>query len=793
MIIKNIINNLRRFAVSTFLNVVGLSIAIASAVILLVQVEYDFTYNDNIPGASRIYRLDSPSWGNLDGYQSVVPLPIGRKIGDGHPGVESYCVVSPFMSPNVFMTIREGEELAIKTKGLISTPSIDKVFSMEVLQGDFSRLEMPKTVAVCQSVADRHNLSVGDQIIFGDTLTIEAVFRDFEKRNDFHGFEFIYKGDIEKFMNRPGDWSFISYYKLSSEEHLESFYTHICRIFYDWMYAEDPNAESFESVMAEDRDAQNGFPRLVSLSESYFCPSKYYHGDTGNRTFTFVFLSIAVLLLVIAFINYFNFFMSLIPRRIRAVNTEKVFGASLIRLRGSFVLESLFLVSLAFFFATLLVEGARYTFIADYVSSSLLLSDHWALLGLLLIATLLLAVISSLYPAYFITSISPAMAIKGSFGNSAHGRRLRFFLLSLQFVISAVLISATMYINMQYDYMMHYDMGFNKENVLVTHLTSHIGSSQSRRQQLAETLCRHSQITDVTFTSEDFVADERMTWGRKVNGNQIYLECCKVSPNFLDFFEIPIVQGRNFTSTDLKHKAMIINETTWRNFGMPSGDSLNNIALSGYPIVGVCPDFQFKPLRNDCGDFAFIVNNSDFLGHVYFRTASDANLKEVIAYVQQSVKGLDKFRSREIKVWFFDDELQANYLAEQQVSRIISLFSIVSICISLLGVFGLVFFETQYRRREIAIRRVNGAGHREIIHLFGKTYALMVTICCLISIPITYVAMKIWLSSFAYSISLSPWVFVVSWIFILVITLLIVGWRCHNTLQEDPVNALHKE
>lgn len=806
MIVKNILNNLRRFATSTLLNVVGLSVAFASAFVLLVQVDYDFSYNDGIPDAERIYRIDTPFWGGIADYQAIISYPHARGIAEKTSGVETWAVAARWMSPKTCILL-DGKNAGslddltgiISFSSLMVSPSIDSLLSMKIVDGDFRRMVEPNTVALSRSWAEKYEVELGHRLYTSDTSEVVAIYEDFPKDCDFGGVEMLSMFNLPDFYNAKGEWSFSFYCKLQSEEHSESLLRSMYHFQYELLYDKHPDPPTFEEFITQWNEEEMP-PRVVPLSESYFHPAMYYFGKSGNKLFTIAFLSIAILIMLIAFINYFNFFMALIPRRIRAVNTEKVFGASLFRLRSSFILESMSLVLVSLFLAAMAVEGVRYTYIGDFISSTLAIDAHWNVALSVAGYGLLMAVVSSLYPAFYITSISPAFAIKGSFGNTVKGRRLRYFLLALQFVISISLISATFFIKLQYDYMMSFDMGFNKDNVLTFKIPSKVGKSYVERATFAENLQQNPQIVDVTFAQSQLVADARMTWGLSFDGKDVFFNAYVVHPNFLNFWEIPVVSGDGFQVSDaLGNGAVIMNQSLCAEIGLPV-DSVAWDRLMGLRNAGNCSDFFFRPLQKESGSFAFVANgvtgvqSHRVLSNVYVRLAPGGDRADVLRDIRSKVAEIDPTGSfSDDRIWTFEEELSRQYKDTDTLNDILTLFALISISISLLGVFGLVLFETQYRRREIAIRRVNGAGVGGIVGLFVKSYAGIVSICFLISIPITYILVGLWLSSFAYHINLFPWVFVVAYLIVLATTSLIVALRCRNAASENPVEALSKD
>ena len=539
----------------------------------------------------------------------------------------------------------------------------------------------------------------------------------------------------------------------------------------------------------------NDFMRLTSVYDIYF--TNDVEGmigyNVGNRFTTYTLLSIAILILAIAFINFVNFFMAMVPRRIRRVNTEKVFGCTTRRLRMGFVLEAMGIVALGLLLAIYIIFMVAPE-LTGMVSTSVALQDNPTLLLLIIIAGLMLAVVSSIYPAYYITSVPPAFALKGSFGNTAAGRRMRYVLLTIQFVISIALITCTLFIRLQHSYMMRYDMGFNKENVLAVDLST---ASKSRwdfnaRQQLANELKASPMITDVAFAVENFIEPVRSTHNRtKENSEHVFFQAYYVSYNFLSFMGVELIEGRDYTPEDEQQddkQLYIFNETAQKEYDLRVYESLNGAA-----VIGFCKDFKFRPLQYEHSAFAFCVSEATgFIKHCYVRTTENADIEAVEKHIKECVTKMGDDADK-IIIEFFDKELARQYEKEKELNRLITIFSLISICISLMGVFGLVFFETQYRRREIAVRRVHGAKIAQILGMFVGQYARMVLVAFLFAVPVSYLIMQRWLQGYAYHIPLYWWVFALALLIVLAVTSTIVLARSWRAAKENPVEALYKE
>ena len=786
---------LRRYKVSSVLNIAGMGLAFAAAYLMLVQVVFDFSYNRSLPDAANIYRLEYPSWYTDGSWGTTWNRHNPLAYCEGIPEVEAAATFRCEGYTNRDYSIKRNDTIDNLTmnSSYCERAGLD-VFRFECVAGSFDDFIGPYTAIVSESAAKRLGFSVGDVIHSGrgategsHTLTVVAIYRDFPEpssvaRND------MYMGMIPVEQHDRSNWNDTFYLRLTPGTSPEAVVEKMTEFFREQAANQGYSQEETERAIPKN------VPRLNNLCDIYFSQdTEGNDGPTGNISTTYTLLSIAVLVIVIAFINFINFFFALIPVRIRAVNTRKIFGASNARLRVGFVAETVGLFVVALVVAYGLVVVFNDTQMAGYLSTSAAIAENLPLaLGFVAVAVVA-GILISLYPIFYITSFSPAFVIKGSFQATRSGRVLRYTLVGVQYVISIALIIVTLFIQMQHNYMMNYDMGFDKGGILAVD-----GPTMYNYQQmdaLSEKLRQNPMVTDVTFSAGDIVAPQRMGWGREFRDKTISFQCYPVAWNFLDFMGINVVEGRDFTKDDYQRAdgVFIFNESAKRAFELTLDDKLNGHA-NNTDIVGFCEDFHFKPLQYGVEPFCFYVFGSlpwYYPSHVYVRIAAGTGIREAMRYVREAVMAFDpSLEADKVYVKIFDEELGKYYDAEERLARLIAAFSLLSIVISMLGVFGLVLFETQYRRKEIGIRRVNGASVRSILEMFNLQFLRIVGVCTVIALPVSYYIVDRWLQGFATRMPMHWWVFVAAVIIVAVITVATVTARSWRAANENPINAI---
>ena len=801
---KEFFKNLGRYKVSSVLNILGLGIAFAAAYIILVQVNFDLGYNRCFKDADKLYRLEFKSvMGDATKKMPHVSHYVGEAVGDNNANVEEYAWAFPYPQNYDLRICNEEPQIPVTTSVRICSPNLLKLFNIPFIAGSYEELGKPNSVIISESLAKIHHIEVGEAIALGsgylsnkNVQTVRGIYPDFPDNCEFGNTEVFRLTDKDALANKE-EFAFTYYYKVYDAEQNNQMLANGMRLIaWDFGEAYEEVREAYEKDDPNTwMEVGNDFMRLTPIYDIYF--TNDVEGmigySVGNRFTTYTLMSIAMLILIIAFINFFNFFMAMVPRRIRRVNTEKVFGCPTRRLRIGFVFEAVGLVALGLLLATYIVFMVAPE-LMGMLSTSAMLKDNPVIALLIVALGLVLAVVSSVYPAYYITSVPPAFVLKGSFGNTAAGRRIRYVLLTIQFVISIALITCTLFIRLQHSYMMRYDMGFNKENVLAVNLES---APKSRwdfnaRQQLAGELKSNPMIADVAFAVENFIEPVRSTHNRvKDNDEHVFFQAYYVSYNFLPFMGIELIEGRDYMPEDelqADKQLYIFNELARKEFDLKINENLN-----GATVIGFCKDFKFRSLQYENSPFAFCVReHTGFITHCYVRTMPGADIESVRKHIKDCVTKMGD-NADKITIEFFDEELGRQYEKERELNRLITIFALISICISLMGVFGLVFFETQYRRREIAVRRVHGAQISQVLGMFVGQYVKMVLVAFLFAAPVSYLIMSRWLEGFAYHISLYWWVFLIALAIVLAVTSAIVVARAYRAAKEDPVEALYKE
>lgn len=786
---------------STILNILGMTAAFAAFYIILVQVNHDLSYNRRVKDADRVYIVSLPDWYEEGKYMTWVNRPPFEQLisscsyieagGTGYISGQQYKIIVGKGD-----SAPEGDETALSTTVSSLNPGAAKALGVEFVSGSADDLISSATLAVAESEAARLGLHPGSEVILkqGSNInfrsTVKAIYRDSPHNSDLDSFKmFVAVG--EENINSWSEWSYNYFLKARegvSKDELEQ-----------------AGGKLLLDVLGQDADASEEDKaelarrfrlHLIPLTDSYFDQTvSNAPGATGNKATTMTLLAVAILVIVIAFINFINFFFALVPLRVHSVNTRKVLGASRGRLVTGYVLEAVVMVAVSLVLAAGVTVLFQRSSFASLISCSTAFADNVGVALSAVALGLLVAVASSLYPAFYITSFSPALALKGNFGASRSGRGLSYALVGVQFFISMSLIICATFITLQRAYMVKHDMGFDREELLAANVSDAAASSAAA---VEAQLMENPQIKAVSWADGDIVRSSRMGWGRSFKGQQISFQCYPVSWDFLRFMGIPIVEGRDFTEADEQSEdgVFIFNEAAKKEFGLTLDDKLEGHRGEA-EIVGFCRDFNFRSLRDGVSPLCLYVFGKHpwhRLKTLLVRTDKNADIPAIKEYVVSVVEKTDPSMSPEdIDVQMLDQQIQNQYRQESMLSTQIGLFSLLAVIISLMGVFGLVMFETEHRRKEIAVRRVNGATVGSILRMFNMEFFRIVLVCFVLAAPVCCLVIGRYLQGFAFKVPMYPWVFVMALAATLLVTAAVVTLRSYKAATDNPSLTLRKE
>ena len=782
------------------LNILGMSVAFATIYVILVQVNYEWNFNRGIKDSDRIFAITYKSLYSEGKFSQDMCRPYSEAILKQSPTVESYGIVKgPWMSSTYAGTEKNLNKIEINFSQM--TKEALDMFGFKPISGSFDGMDKEAKAAISRKIAEKFNLKVGDFITQDKEASfkvpIVAIFEDMPENSFLGNVEMIRCDGLEMYdIDDWAQWSYQYYVKLKSTNNKATFEKNAF-LQGKKLLAHQIRARLAGKKMTEKnvkKAMEDQLMHLLPLKDMYFDQTLQGQQFKGNKTTTLTLFAISILTLIITLINYVNFFMAQVPVKLKSVNTRKILGSSRFSLVMSFIWESAVLVAISLVIAIVIITLFKNSTYANLVDCPVDFGRHIPICIITVVAALLMTAASGLYPALYATSFPTAMALKGTMGVPTHGKIFRYVLIGLQFTISMIFIICTIFIKKQYDFMMNYNMGFNK-SMLYTAL---VPVTAANHDVYTEKLLKRPEIKDVIWADGPLVADIRMRWGRDFKGEQINFYCYPVAYNFLRVMGIKIIEGRDFTKSDEKCEKgiFIFNESAKEKYNLTLEDKVCG-HMGDTDIAGFCEDFKYRSLQYEPEPFALYVFGKSpwrIQSYLYIRSNPNMTYKDVLKAVKSVVGEIEPGTNLEdISLDFFDEELGSQYEKEQKLIKLVSIFTAIAIAISIMGIIGILIFETSFRKKEIAIRKVHGATISEILLMFNKKYLIIQLICFAIATPVSYHIMDYYYSTYAYHTQLYWWVFAMSLAVVLLTTFIVVTLCCLKTATENPAKSIQNE
>ncbi|HYJ38350.1 MAG TPA: ABC transporter permease [Chitinophagaceae bacterium] len=805
--------NLMKNKTFSFINVFGLAIGLTSCMLITLYLYSELTYDSYHKNIGQLYQLGTTfvKEGKEDRTANT-PAPMARTMQQEFPEIERTTrLMKTFSDDKTLLQYASpsGERKSFyETKAYLADSTFFQVFTYKFIEGDpATALSNPNSLVLSKEIARK---------LFGNESAINKVLRVSSSTNGDHDFNItgvfepakipthidarffmsIKGGDIEEFAGREADLAsnnmFHTYLVLrpgSDPKKLEAKFP----AFIDKYAGKDLRAMGFhkKQFLTAVRDIH-----LFANTSSNVTPQ-------GSVTYLYILASIAVFTLLIACINFMNLSTARSSKRSAEVGVRKVLGAERKNLIWQFLGESVLMSLIAFAFAL----GIAWLLLPLFAEvSGKEFSISFQQYGLLFVVFLILAILTGLlagsYPAFYLSSFIPVKVLKGKISNSLAAVSLRKTLVVFQFVISVVLIIASVVISNQMRYLRTKDLGFAKDQQIIIPLRS--STAKNIYPSLKTELSRQSQIRSVGATQyyPGIMNPSDMGMYKEgdnvSNSKRIFMNW--VDDSYLQTLDIKPVAGRLFSKefpadTNLK---IILNEQGIKQLGFPSVDEAvgKNVQFDWqgetyrWEVIGIVRDFHFQDLHVPVEPYGFQLNNRPQYNYMI----AHVNTSDMPATLKSLGSIWQKLNPNEpFEYSFLDQDFYKNYEAEERLASIVGYFTIIAILISCLGLFGLAAFSAEQRIKEIGVRKVLGASVGSIVSLLSKDFLKLVGIAILIASPIAWFAMNKWLQDFAYRTNIGWQVFLLTAAIALCIAILTVSFQAIRAAVSNPVKSLRTE
>jgi putative ABC transport system permease protein len=789
----------------TALNGLGLTLGIATCLLIVFYVFDELSYDRYNENADRIYRINNLiKFGGNEGVYASSPAPVAQAIKNDFPEIEQ--VVRLQNAGRI--RVKKGSEYIQEDHAVYADSSLFAVFTLPLIEGETANaLRDPKSVVITEQTARKYfNQTdvVGKTLLINDNepYKITGVMKDLPIESHFR-FDFFFAMSDQS-ASREAAWlsnNFVTYVVLkpgSDPGRLEAKFTGFIRKYMG------PQLQDVLHVTFD------GFEKGGNYYHFSLFPLTKIHlqsnsvddlAPNGNIEYIYIFSAIALLILLIACINFMNLSTARSANRAREVGVRKVLGSLRKYLMAQFLTESI-LVTLGSATLALILAWALLPLFNTLSGKELTVSYRMVirLLPVLLVFVVIIGGLAGSYPAFFLSAFQPIDVLKGKMAIGFKGGRLRSVLVVFQFAISFFLITSTIVVYQQIKYIQSRDLGYNRDHVLIVQNTESLGSHARAFKQEIKRLpgIDNATLTGALPTTNDgnttsLFEDRSLDQKRAINS-----KLWSVDEDYLGTLGIKLKSGRNFSmEMPTDSSAVIINEAAAKLLSYtnplnqllytPADNSLKKI--NSYHIVGVIKDFNFKSLRKNVTPMALILDEDR--GALSIRISAGANIPALMAQIRDKWKELTS--NQEFAYSFMEQDFDGLYRAEQRIGKIFLSFSTLAILIACLGLFGLVAYAAEQRTREIGIRKVLGAGISTIVGMLSRDFIKLVLLAILIASPLAWFAMREWLQGFAYRIHISFWVFIIAGLIALLIAVLTLSFQTIRAAIANPVESLKTE
>ncbi|MDH6356471.1 ABC transporter permease [Parabacteroides sp. PF5-9] len=778
-IIRNFLSILRRFKTATVLNILGLSVAFMAFMVIFMQLDYDYNFDKMHHNWDRIYRVEL-TWDSQA--QAIISRPLADVIIQSSPHIVAGAISSSFGGEMFFSVENNGNRHTFEESIIRVYPSYMDVFEFDLLEGSGKALEDPEKILIPFSLSQKMfgQVSAVNKVIHTEfqNYTIGGVYKDFPKNSIVKNGIYLSIPANEN-INSWGNSNYELYIRVDQPENSIHLIDNFRRNF-DW----NTLNENYKWV----GDAGQ---RLTNINDIHFInDATYDFAPKTSKQTLLVLLGIAFVIILIGGINFTNFSTALTPMRIKSINTQKVLGENEHRIRLSLVIEAMIICFISFLIALGFVHLLQFTPAVHLIDADISILIHPYIVISTLVIALVTGLLAGLYPSYYMTSFPPALVLKGGFGLSPKGKQLRSILIGIQFMASFALIIGASFMYLQNYYMQNSSLGYDKDELIVTNINRTINKN---RDAFSNQIQSFAGIDGVTY-SENLLSsqDQYMGWGRKFRDKDIVFQCLPVNASFLEVIGIDVLEGRNFREEDqlTKNGVFIFNQRARHDFALELDEE-----IEGIKIIGFMPDVKFSSFRTETTPMAFYVWGTENWGnqpqYAYVKVKAGSDLRTAMKHVQETLISFDSEYPFDIR--FYNSVLNSTYEKERRLSAQITLFSLIAIFISIVGVFGLVVFESEYRKKEIGVRKVLGSTTQEILILFNTSYFRIVFFCFVFAAPVAYYSISRWLENFAYKTPIYWWVFILAFLIVLVITSITVTFQSWRVANANPVDSIKTE
>ena len=792
----------------TFLNTFGLAIGMAGALLISLYIYDELSYDKMFVDAERIHRINGDmKFGGDSREFAVTPAPMADAVKNDFSEVE---LVTRFRTRGSALVRKVGDQANVKEE---QTTYVDatffEMFGIELLAGDErTALKDPNTLVMTKTAAEKHfgiANAVGQNLLLNndETYTVAGVIDDLPQNSflrDYSIFESMEGNEDAKVINW-GSNNYQTFIKLIPTANVADMHEPLQGFLGKYVI---PGVQQFMPGITEEQFKAAGNHLIYSimpLTDIHLNSHMVAEISANNDMQSVYILSfIAIFLIVLASVNFMNLSTAHSLKRAKEVGVRKTLGSNKIELVRQFLVESglISFLSLALALVLAIIALPFFNTLADKdISIPFASPIFWMILfG----SVVVLGLFSGSYPAFFMSRFKPVKVLKGGGQSSVGGEKIRNSLVVFQFAISVFLIVSTLVVYQQLKYIQGKDLGFSKDQVLIVNDVYTAGTKVTsfkeqvkqlgfvKNATLSSFFPTPSSRSDSTFSPEE---------GGTNQENAVSMQTWRVDYDYVSTMDFEVVAGRDF---DINHgndsTAIIVNETAARIMKLSPQEALGkrytpDFSIENptyFTIIGVIKDFHIASLKEDIDAVSLHLGESAYAMAVKIEAGDFNNTITQIEGIWNTIVPGEPF-----DYYFMEDAFNNTYESEQRLGNIFIIFTVLSLLIACLGLFGLAAFNAEKRTKEIGVRKVLGASVRQISMKLTLDFLKLVSVAILVSLPLGWYAMDKWLQDFSYRIDIPWWVFVLAAFLAVLISVLTVSYQSIKAAIVNPVKSLRSE
>ncbi|MDO6471083.1 ABC transporter permease [Maribacter sp. 1_MG-2023] len=799
--------SLKKQAFFTFLNTFGLAIGMAGALIISLYINDELSYDKMFADADRIYRIDSDiKFGGAEIKAGESAAPMAETLKRDYPQVESS--VRFRTVGGAYVKKVGGNRSAKENHITFADSTMFEFLGIDLIAGNAkTALTGINSLVLTKTAAEKHFGStdvIGQNLLLDntDTYTVTGVIEDMPKNSYFNDYS-VFLAMAGNVASREDNWggnNYFTFIKLVPGTTAKDFEGPLQGMLERYML---PWAQKyFPGMTAESFAASGNYIRYqtMALTDIHLHSDKSSEMNATSSIQNIYILSfIGLFLIILASVNFMNLSTAHSLKRAKEVGVRKTLGSNKMNLVFQFLTES-GLIAFVSLLAALIITLLALPFFNSFTGKAISIPFTQPLFWLvLLVSTLLLGLFSGSYPAFFMSRFTAVKSLKGGSAESVGNGRVRNALVIFQFSISVFLIISTLVVFQQLNYIQSKDLGFSKDKVL---LINDIGAIGSKTKAFKEQIANMGYVESVTlsdyYPTPSWRSDSSFfEEGARDQESAIQMQEWAVDSDYLKTMEMEIVAGRDFNPQYASDStAMIINEATLpiinvtaeEALGMRISEEIDQENPTYYTIIGVVKDFHYTSLRNNIGALGMQLNSDAENMAVRINGGDYENNISAIENTWNAMAPNQPF-----DYGFMDEAFNTTYEAEQKLSQIFFIFTMLSIFIACLGLFGLAAFNAEKRTKEIGVRKVLGATVSQISYRLTVDFLKLVGVAIVISLPLGWFAMNKWLEDFSYRIEIGIGIFALAAVLAIVVAIVTVSYQSIKAAVVNPVKSLRSE